>query len=494
VSTVSLLQVLLLLAGCPSSGSAGGDASLDTLPPDSGRDRAGDLPGGRDGPAERPGDLPLARDVLQTDAPPARDAPKPDAVPPSIFKLLGKTQDSCPWGLIKCAANWPPASEGTVSLYTSQETHGSATHQRTSHVYVPTELTTKVPLLIFLHGGTQDGYAWFDLTPVVPLADERGTSQGVTWQRNTPSCTFTFVSLLNMGFKDSAGHPCTPDTVGYKNGQRYVAVFPDGILDQGSTTARHWEDGRSPSPGWSVVPEQRDDLGFIDHSISTLLLEHAAIIDPERIYVVGGSNGGMMTQRLTCNLSSSFYPSLRKIAAVAPYVGTMPEPLKKGLDGRELCNTSGPVLMPMIFILGNKIDTPSCQPYGCTSPKVNGDGVVPYGATGGVYYVNSPDGGRVISAPDTLQHWVDYNTKSGAGGTQVTAVMVGQFTTVTRTDYSGSPARIELYEVEGGHHLVAGNRMDFNIWGRILDFVMRYRRNNAGTLAWSAFSPLSGDF
>ena len=44
-----------------------------------------------------------------------------------------------------------------------------------------------------------------------------------------------------------------------------------------------------------------DDTGFIDALISLLQTRHP--IDPDRVYAVGFSNGGMMSMQLACHLS-----------------------------------------------------------------------------------------------------------------------------------------------------------------------------------------------
>lgn len=57
-----------------------------------------------------------------------------------------------------------------------------------------------------------------------------------------------------------------------------------------------------------------DDLGFIDAMLDALLANYP--IDASRVYLLGVSNGGMMTLRLGCNLADRF-------AAVAPIIGQL---------------------------------------------------------------------------------------------------------------------------------------------------------------------------
>ncbi len=419
----------------------------------------------------------------------------PDVPPSSAFSFIGYAEEPCPLSTLQCSNYWPDKADGTVYLFRSEEVSGQGTHERSFYVYVPIDslpANALIPMVLYLHGGTGEALDWFRQTPVVPLADARGENPGVTWQRNTPDCTFYFESFQSFGFQDSHGSSCTPEEVTFTNSQRYVAVFPDGILDDGATAARHWEDGRSPSPGWDVVEQQRDDLGFVDHVIDVLLQEQSLTLDPERIYVAGGSNGGMMTHRLLCNLDSASYPNLKRITATAAYTSGIPEPLSMGLDGRETCNSSGPVIMPIFYVMGNNIDTPNCQPYGCDSPVINGDGLVPFGQPGGTYFIASPDGGRSISALDTLQHWVDYDVQSGSGSMTTASGTIGQFTKTESTTFASSPGEILFFEVDGGHHYMVGQRADFSIWGRSLDFMFRFRRDANGGLSRSATSGIDG--
>src|SRR5690606_38463985 len=90
----------------------------------------------------------------------------------------------------------------------------------------------------------------------------------------------------------------------------FIVVYPEG-------TAR----GRVPLLTWNAghccgyAMEQRvDDVGFITALIDKLQSTHR--IDPDRIYVTGMSNGGMMSHRLGIELS-------HRIAAIGPVVGAV---------------------------------------------------------------------------------------------------------------------------------------------------------------------------
>merc|ERR1712048_935361 len=78
-----------------------------------------------------------------------------------------------------------------------------------------------------------------------------------------------------------------------------------------------------------------DDIGFIDALLDEL--EATYCIDRSRIYVTGYSNGGMMTQRLGCELN-------HRLAAIAPQHGQS----RLGYN----CEPEYDVPMPIINIWG----------------------------------------------------------------------------------------------------------------------------------------------
>lgn len=81
-----------------------------------------------------------------------------------------------------------------------------------------------------------------------------------------------------------------------------------------------------------------DDVGFISKMLDAVQAEFAT--DTQRYYLLGVSNGGMMTLRLGCDLSDRF-------AAIAPIIGQ----LAPGYD----CSPS--VDLPMLHLFGGQDDT-----------------------------------------------------------------------------------------------------------------------------------------
>jgi len=81
-----------------------------------------------------------------------------------------------------------------------------------------------------------------------------------------------------------------------------------------------------------------DDVGFLDNVLTAVQAEFP--VDAERLYLLGVSNGAMMTLRAGCNLSERF-------AAVAPIIGQ----LAPGYD-------CGPTTdLPMLHLYGGRDET-----------------------------------------------------------------------------------------------------------------------------------------
>ncbi len=195
-------------------------------------------------------------------------------------------------------------------------------------VYVPDSYlfqNSDVPLLFSLHGFSSYAKWNMQYTGFQSLAEEKGFiiiyPQGTRW-RTAPS-----------------------DKNGYST--------------EGQT---HWNVGWTTSLGETSTS---DDIGFIDDLIEWSTNNYN--INKDRIYSTGMSNGGFMSYKLACNLSS-------KIAAIASVTGSMsPQTFSQ-------CNPKHP--------------TPIMQIHGLQ------DYVVPY-----LGYEN-------LCKPmdDVINYWVEYNT------------------------------------------------------------------------------------
>lgn len=87
----------------------------------------------------------------------------------------------------------------------------------------------------------------------------------------------------------------------------FIVVYPNGTGKLKNRMLR-WNDGREHAPTTA------DDVAFFRHLILKLKKDYN--IDPNRIYVTGFSNGGMMAHRLGCELSDV-------LAAIAPVAGSI---------------------------------------------------------------------------------------------------------------------------------------------------------------------------
>ncbi len=158
---------------------------------------------------------------------------------------------------------------------------------------------------------------------------------------------------LRFGFQD----------IGAREG--FVTVHPNG-------RGEGWNDGR----GTEFLIRRgdgADDVAFFRAMIDYLVDE--GIADPTRIYVTGGSNGGMMALRLACELSD-------RLAGVASFSASLPKPLSQS------CR---PVrALPVLLIAGDA------------------DRLMPFGG-GPVAAISGDDRGEVIGAPATLSYWASRN-------------------------------------------------------------------------------------
>jgi polyhydroxybutyrate depolymerase len=244
--------------------------------------------------------------------------------------------------------------------------------ERTYALYVPSSYDEKTsyPLLIILHGGG-------------------GTGEGM-------------VKLTNNGF----------NTLAEKEG--FIIVYPDGIEN-------HWNDGRGLTQ-YRVHRENIDDVGFISDLIDHLSNE--LNIDTARVFAAGISNGGMMAQRLACELTD-------RIAAVGVIASAMSENL------HSFCKPSQPI--PVLLISGIE------------------DPLVPF--EGGEVGLFGKKYGAVLSVAKTKEFWIENSSCSPKPQTTYEPdVDLPDGTRVRKEVYGGcsEDAEVVLYIIEGGGHTWPG--------------------------------------
>ena len=194
-----------------------------------------------------------------------------------------------------------------------------------------------------------------------------------------------------------------------------ATVHPSGV-------GAGWNDGRD-TPFLLARGGSADDVAFFGAMIDSLVAEGVA--DPARIYITGGSNGGMMTMRLVCELAD-------RLAGAAPFVSLLPEKMQ----GR--CAPSRPV--PMMLMLGTA------------------DRLMPF-AGGGVAAMSGDDRGNVLSAAETLAFWRKTNGCSERISRKEFADADPEDGTRVRLERTeGCAAPVDAVFVEGGGHRLPGEK------------------------------------
>jgi polyhydroxybutyrate depolymerase len=188
--------------------------------------------------------------------------------------------------------------------------------------------------------------------------------------------------------------------------QGFIVVYPTGIDGQ-------WQDGRENFTGSKI-----DDVGFISGIIDDLKRKRS--IDDRRVYAVGMSNGGMMAQRLACQLPD-------RIAAVASVAAAMPAPIA------DNCRQGKPI---SVLTIGSPTDR-----------------IVPW--QGG----NVARGGTILSVPQTIDLW---RAKAGCQGDTRDRIAADRSRRIQMTvkvaEYRGcqSGIKVALVTIDGGGHTWPG--------------------------------------
>lgn len=212
----------------------------------------------------------------------------------------------------------------------------------------------------------------------------------------------------------------------------FVTVFPNGTCpaNRSCTIDRqfYWNDCRADNG--SAERSEGDDVGFLASLVTDVLPARGYVIDPNRVYVYGDSDGGFMSLRVATER-----PDL--VAGVG--VINASEPVN------SQCTDAGSTpVVSALFMHGT------------------GDPVVPF--DGGDVGTNR-DRGAVTSTPDTVAFWVE---RAGCDPTPQSSTLLPDVDTtdgpndtdsrVEQTVYAGcrDGAGVELFTVDGGGHTVPG--------------------------------------
>lgn len=178
----------------------------------------------------------------------------------------------------------------------------------------------------------------------------------------------------------------------------FIAVHPEGI----GKRQQSWNAGACCG---EAASSGVDDLGFVGKIIDEL--ESKLCIDSRRVFATGMSNGGFLSHRLACELST-------RIAAIAPVAG---------LVGVASCTPTRPM---SVFQFHGKLDA-----------------LVPY------------EGNPSIGIPSVAQAMAGWATRSGCSTTPRETSKKGEVTCVTY-DGCSQGAEVNLCSVTGGGHTWPG--------------------------------------
>lgn len=283
-----------------------------------------------------------------------------------------------------------------------------------------TGIQVKLMLGIFLTvclAGCQGGY-----TKVVNLEFDGQTR---SYRLHVPfgyssNNVYPLVLLLHGGGGNARQIERTTGMSEKSDKEGFIAVYPDGTGRVENVYV--WNSGFCCA---SAYEDNVDDVGFIKALINEVKSSYA--IDPDRIYIAGFSNGGMMTHRLGSELSDL-------VAAIAPVSGayggkflaispsyTIPEPADN---------------VPVIAFHGREDEV---VPYegGLPPKKVNGNSY------------------SFASVADAVKAWLSFNENSGVA--EETTSSNGNIIVKRYSDGSNN-AEVVLYTIVDGLHAWPGGK------------------------------------
>lgn len=190
--------------------------------------------------------------------------------------------------------------------------------------------------------------------------------------------------------------------------EKLFIVFPDGV-------DKSWHDARESGP---AAEQKVDDVQFVSDLIDAFVAKGA---DPKRVFVLGMSNGGVMSLTLACRLSA-------KVAGVASVTGGLPAQLEQG------CAMSRPV--PVVLIFGT--DDPLMPYAGGTVAKRKDHGTVSSAEAAAALFARQ----NGCDATPRLENLPDTSASDAS--------------TVELRTFTGCKAPVALYTVRGGGHTWPG--------------------------------------
>ena len=191
----------------------------------------------------------------------------------------------------------------------------------------------------------------------------------------------------------------------------FLLVYPQGI-------GGHWNDGRNVDR-YVAQREGVNDVGFLTTLIDDLVEKRN--VDRDAVFLVGVSDGAMMTHRFACERTNK----LRGFAAI---IGAMPYPVarKRWRCGKE----------PLSALMINGTEDP----------------IVPW--DGGVVQFDGQKLGRVLSVERTFSFWKRHNGCTDVAVSKIPDFVPSDGTRIERHKATGCAegTKVELFAVEGAGH------------------------------------------
>lgn len=198
--------------------------------------------------------------------------------------------------------------------------------------------------------------------------------------------------------------------------EAFLVVYPYGVDGQ-------WNDGRGRTFRRAKDNANVDDVGFISAILDELIRSGKA--DAHRIYVVGLSNGGMMTYRLGIELGD-------RLSAIAAIIANLPA----NLAGQK------PVRPLPVLIMNGTADP--MMPWDGGSVRV----------LGGEY-------GEVLSTADTVRYWLRAADMPESPTKESLEDRVRDDQSTVEKEVYRDPqgfAEVLLYTIVGGGHNLPGGQ------------------------------------
>lgn len=224
--------------------------------------------------------------------------------------------------------------------------------------------------------------------------------------------------------------------------ENVAVVYPQGLDN-------NWNDGRVSEDLTQRAAANVDDVDFTLQVIAQL--EGERVADPQRVYLTGASNGGMMAMRAGCELWD-------RVAGIAPVIANQPADWQ--CKARRL---------PALFIHGTE------------------DEYMPYAGGQIAVAKTRRNLGVVRSADETIAAFKRINACDGVKEA-VTLDKVGRDQTIAVvTDYACKNAPLKHIVIEGGGHTWPGART-----GVIADMLLgkTSQEVNATAEIWNFFLAL----